>query len=52
MSGVFNSIDAISNPISNDFISKKNETLRNQEMLLIAQLYCNKEVYWPGCTGL
>lgn len=45
---IFNKADAISEAISNDLISKKNETLRNQETLRIAEMYCDKEIYWPA----
>lgn len=44
---IFDSPKTVSNAISKELISNKNETLRNQEILLLAQLYCNKALYWP-----
>ena len=44
---MFDSPTTISNSITKELVSKKNDTLRNQETLLLAQLYCNKDLYWP-----
>lgn len=46
---MFDSPTTVSNAITKELISNKNETLRNQENLLLAQLYCNKEL--ARCTG-
>lgn len=41
----FSQIDRISEAVNKELTSKRNETLRNQELLLMAELYRDKAVY-------
>jgi DNA-dependent RNA polymerase len=40
--------DKVREAVRKELEAKKNETLRNQEMLRIAELYKNKIIYWPA----
>lgn len=44
---MFTKAGDVSNAIVKEQISRKNATLRNQEILKVADLYCNKIIYWP-----
>nr|YP_010003062.1 hypothetical protein JXX86_mgp24 [Ulva sp. TM637]AZP40106.1 hypothetical protein [Ulva sp. TM637] len=47
-SNILTNPDQIREAVDKELESKRNETLRNQEALAIATLYCNKAVYWPA----
>lgn len=45
---MFTKAGDVSDAIVKERISRKNATLRNQEILKVADLYCNKIIYWPA----
>ena len=45
---MFTKAGDVSDAIVKKRISKRNATLRNQEILKVTDLYCNKIIYWPA----
>ena len=45
---LFTKASSVSDAIVKERVSKRNVTLRNQEILKIAEFYYNKDIYWPA----